>query len=136
MKATPRPLYKWKSFWLGILVLGFLGWSWTHSMNHRDWARYYSGVRISTRRWLEFESGGGSLELRWGNPPQHTGDAGWVTFTQHFSDYRIFPRAGSYSNAAGNLNIELSHWLLILLFLAVWSAWLFFHWKREQRKLA
>ena len=24
---TPHPLYKWKSFWLGILVLVFLGWA-------------------------------------------------------------------------------------------------------------
>jgi hypothetical protein len=29
-----------------------------------------------------------------------------------------------------------AHWFLILLFLLPWSAWLFLHWKREQKKLA
>jgi hypothetical protein len=29
---TPRPLYCWKSFWLGILVLGFLYWAWLDSL--------------------------------------------------------------------------------------------------------
>ncbi|MCW1921081.1 hypothetical protein OKA05_00860 [Luteolibacter arcticus] len=32
--VTPRPLIKWKSFWLGILVLGFLGGAWVFSMHH------------------------------------------------------------------------------------------------------
>ena len=27
-----RPIYRWKSFWLGVLVLGFLLWVWAHSM--------------------------------------------------------------------------------------------------------
>jgi hypothetical protein len=33
---TPRPLHKWKSFWLGILVLGFLGWAWMRGRDHCD----------------------------------------------------------------------------------------------------
>lgn len=28
---TPRPIYRWKSFWLGVCVLGFLGWAWERS---------------------------------------------------------------------------------------------------------
>jgi hypothetical protein len=27
----PRPLYRWKSFWLGVFVLGFLAWAWLDS---------------------------------------------------------------------------------------------------------
>jgi len=33
---TPRPLHRWKSFWLGILVLGFLGWAWVRSIVYDD----------------------------------------------------------------------------------------------------
>jgi hypothetical protein len=25
---NPRPPYRWKSFWLGLFVLGFLSWAW------------------------------------------------------------------------------------------------------------
>jgi hypothetical protein len=28
---TPRPLYQWKCFWLGIFMLIFLGWAWWNS---------------------------------------------------------------------------------------------------------
>jgi hypothetical protein len=29
---------------------------------------------------------------------------------------------------------EVAHWFLMLLFLFPWSAWLFWHWKRERKK--
>jgi hypothetical protein len=35
----------------------------------------------------------------------------------------------------GGVFAMCSHWFLILLVLLVWSAWLFWHWKREQKKL-
>ena len=38
----PRPLYRWKSFWFGLLVLAFMGWaSW-------DSLRFYSRLRVPT----------------------------------------------------------------------------------------
>jgi hypothetical protein len=30
-RMTPRPFYRWKSFWLGLFVLVFLGWAWWDS---------------------------------------------------------------------------------------------------------
>ena len=33
---TPRPLYRWKSLWFGILILGFIAWAWKRSATHRD----------------------------------------------------------------------------------------------------
>jgi hypothetical protein len=32
----PRRLIRWKSFWLGILVLGFLAFGWVRSIQHTD----------------------------------------------------------------------------------------------------
>ena len=29
---TPRPLYRWKSFWLGLIAIAFLCWAWSISM--------------------------------------------------------------------------------------------------------
>ncbi|MCW1924994.1 hypothetical protein OKA05_20695 [Luteolibacter arcticus] len=28
----PRPFHRWKSFWLGLFVLGFLSWAWWDSL--------------------------------------------------------------------------------------------------------
>ena len=33
---TPRRLIRWRSFWLGILVLGFLGGMWVRSMTNLE----------------------------------------------------------------------------------------------------
>jgi len=34
---TPRPIYRWKSFWLGVILLLFLAWSWERSMAGNHW---------------------------------------------------------------------------------------------------
>lgn len=30
----PRPIYRWKSFWLGLLTLVFMGWAWWDSFSN------------------------------------------------------------------------------------------------------
>jgi hypothetical protein len=39
----PRPFYRWKSFWLGVLTLGFLCWAWVRAMSHCDTMKVYLG---------------------------------------------------------------------------------------------
>ncbi len=34
-RAMIRQLYRWKSFWFGMLVIAFLGWAWARSTWHR-----------------------------------------------------------------------------------------------------
>ncbi|MEK7951734.1 hypothetical protein WKV53_14545 [Luteolibacter sp. Y139] len=34
----PRAFYRWKSFWLGVMVLGFLTWAWWDSIH---WESYF-----------------------------------------------------------------------------------------------
>jgi len=46
---SPRPLHRWKSFWLGLLVLIFLGWAWLRSMSYHEGIRWFNwdwGVMI------------------------------------------------------------------------------------------
>ncbi|MEK7951502.1 hypothetical protein [Luteolibacter soli] len=40
-----RPLYRWKSFWLGVLVLFFIDWAWVRSMTRLDMLIWTSGAR-------------------------------------------------------------------------------------------
>ncbi|RYD83988.1 MAG: hypothetical protein EOP84_06740 [Verrucomicrobiaceae bacterium] len=34
----PRPLYRWKSFWIGLFFLMFLTWSWITGKTTNRWA--------------------------------------------------------------------------------------------------
>ncbi|MEK7953924.1 hypothetical protein [Luteolibacter soli] len=51
---TPRPFYRWKSFWLGLFGACFLAWAWWDSMQFSSWVS-----------WREFgaNSDGGAIEL-------------------------------------------------------------------------
>ena len=117
----PRPLYKWKSFWLGILVLGFMGWAWARSTARMDGVSWgYNDKGDNMELWHAF----GGIDFSMGNDPFDTGTV---------------PGIGGYSY---NLAVSpvptgrLPIWFLMLHFCLVWSAWLFFHWKREQRKFS
>jgi len=132
----PRPLYKWKSFWLGILVLGFLGWAWVRSTTYLDEARFLfqdDGWRLA--------SNSGSLAARrfdgLVNPTAGVRKFEFNSKPASENNRKIPPPFESLPYAASpRLHVwRVAYWFLILLFLVPWSAWLFFHWKREQRKL-
>ncbi|MEK7954388.1 hypothetical protein [Luteolibacter soli] len=58
----PRPVYHWKSFWIGSLMVAFLAWAWRDSM-------YFS----SHLKWGEFDAGNGAGGLyvwRHGSAPR------------------------------------------------------------------
>jgi hypothetical protein len=134
----PRPFYRWKSFWLGLCVLVFLGWS-------------YDGVskrELRTRSfvyWFASRSGGvsvGRVNVRHlAKLPSRPGLHSGMGPEWHFAGVRDappYPRglAPVFIDRRGDaMTLWLAHWFLILLLLVPWSAWLFWHWKREQRKL-
>ena len=42
---TPRPIYRWKTFWLGLFVACFIAWSWCDSMSSSsevEWRQIYA----------------------------------------------------------------------------------------------
>ena len=43
-----RPFYRWKSFWLGVVVLCFLGWAWARSLSRTEGVRVVWGMRYYT----------------------------------------------------------------------------------------
>ncbi|MEK7951499.1 hypothetical protein [Luteolibacter soli] len=60
---TPRPPYQWKSFWLGVLVISFLGWGWIDSFQHPFHVVYARSVSyyqvFHVKGELVFRHGGG-----------------------------------------------------------------------------
>ena len=120
----PRPLIKWKSFWLGILVLGFLGWAWTGSTSHFQEAM----VKWGPASGLCVGHGGGSVEILWNTNyfPPVSGSLG------AFSSYGAYRWIGRLSFEV-DAGMEMPYWLLILLFLVPWVGFLAWRWRKVRR---
>ena len=129
---TPRPLYKWKSFWLGILVLGFLGWAWRDSGHHRSYAGWSRGPQ--DHEVFMAESRIGWVGTRYVNG--RTGDS--ISYYREEMKFGFeFPEALSWridfhAFIGGVREVKVAHWFLLLLFLVPWSAFLAWRWRRQR----
>jgi len=125
---TPRRLIRWKSFWLGILVLGFLGWAWVRSVNVVDrfsWIEPFVGIGgelSQAEGWIGFAAGenlGPSREYTYSSSE----------FLHEEWPVRTFRLLVDEDEV---LYAGISHWFLILLFLVPWSAFLAWRWRRQR----
>jgi hypothetical protein len=132
---TPRPVYRWKSFWLGVCVLGFLGWAWVRSNRVEE--------SLSVVAW-SFKGDGAnaaSLSQAWGKidvavDADPFGDPGVRCFVREINwELKEPPVLMEFSTGHYSTRLVVSHWFLMMLFLVPWGAWLVWHWRREQRKL-
>ena len=125
VKATPRPLIKWKSFWLGILVLGFLGWAWVRSSHLAEFMNWKVREDLS----LRIAHSGGSLDVWVETTPSDFSPLGLVTSSADHPTNWFPERAVTFSDGL----YSFSYWLIILLFLVPWVG--FLAWRvRRQRK--
>lgn len=128
---TPRPLYRWKSFWFGGLVIAFLGWAWARSMNHRD-AVY---VQLVGKLWanncvmgkftIERSEHGRIMASDWG-----------IRFSSEPFPGYDFPVPAALKRIGEENVFEtwmIAHWFLILFFLVPWSGWLAWRWREIKR---
>jgi hypothetical protein len=123
---TPRPIYKWKSFWLGILVLIFTGWGWVQSMTYADgvgWSRGRFGAYA--RIW------DGTLSIGTDNEPRSPGLDVWHLAN---ADRELDPMLPKFVRdpKLNKIELTLPFWLVILLFLLPWSAFLAWRWRRQR----
>jgi hypothetical protein len=125
----PRPIYRWKSFWLGVLVLAFLGWAWLRSYHHFDegslaLAPGGPSVMVSHDR--------SRIDIEW--RPTYYGNGTYLSFLPVAAGHEWFPSFSYFSrNGAGRTWISFAYWFLILLFLIPWSAYLAWRWRRMKR---
>lgn len=129
----PRPFHRWKSLWFGVLVLAFLGWAWIRSMGHRDeisWA--FPPARVAGA----LQSNGRVMLLRFSEVPGvPLGIRHETAVIQRGADW--FPPARVANEFGGRVTrIEIPHWLLILLFLIPWTAFLLWRGRRLKRLAA
>jgi hypothetical protein len=130
---TPRPLYKWKSFWLGILVLVFFGWAWVRSIQRISVVTWTAANEIRQVQLAQWDS---ALHL-WRGDNGLAREPGFSFETRLFAAHERaawFPSAFTWKRDRDGTGFNVAHWFLILLFLVPWCAWLFYYWKREQKK--
>lgn len=121
-----RPLHRWKSFWLGLFVLVFLGWAWARSTTALSQVLWPTGTstavvigQFGSR--VVLASGESGMTL----PPG-------LQFNNVFVDYGddIFPPSAGFLRRPKG--IFVAHWFLILLFLVPWFGWLAWRWRRHR----
>jgi hypothetical protein len=130
---TPRPIYRWKSFWLGVLVLGFLGWAWVRSMDHRDAFDFGVGADM----W-QIDSNFGTISA---SRHAQLGPGRGIDFLGFTSEpgggyMREFPRAFEHvtlENFPRSKWWTVADWFVILLFLVPWVLFLAWRWWRMKR---
>jgi hypothetical protein len=136
MTMTPRPIIRWKSFWLGILVVVFLGCAWVCSLRHVD-SLAICGVGMTSNPVIVLGNSQGSMflqvELQGGAPGkvfrrQHSTIEGELEL--HLPPGLEFIPVSHTGNV-----VILAHWFLMLLFFFPWAAFLAWRWRR-QRNLA
>lgn len=131
--VSPRSIYRWKSFWLGLLVLIFLGWAWLRSMHHIDDITHKAST--SSISWGAC-AGFGAVLI--GSSHDPFAPDGW-----RFGSYRTNPDWGGNwfpeaillegGTDEGWQNLSIAHWFLILLFLVPWAGFLFWRIRRMRR---
>ncbi|MEK7951561.1 hypothetical protein [Luteolibacter soli] len=136
---TPRPLHRWKSLWLGILVLIFLAWNWQRSIRYYDSA---SWAEASGARGISLSQRDSVVFVTWAPAKDpDTFSPGFHIFRARMSKrhYPTFPALFSGDPMGPNhppppfRAIYIPHWFLILLFLTPWSVFLAWRWRRIKR---
>jgi hypothetical protein len=125
--VMPRPVYRWKSFWLGVLVLGFLGWAWAHSFRHFSGG----GFRVPGNGSMLLSQSGGTVWLEVRRMPPGLTPYNWQYWSWPSPVKRSFvaPAMKQREDKTG-----FAHWLVMLLFLVPWVS--FLAWRvRKQRRL-
>jgi len=124
-----RPFHRWKSFWLGVLVLAFLGWGWIRSMSYTDgffWILKHD--RVSA--WQSW----GQLGFAWdGSKPPSGTMFQWIHETTPAIGEPLFPRAVVPEIYDRQFQFSIAHWFTMLLFVVAWTAFLWWRIRRSKR---
>jgi hypothetical protein len=124
---TPRPIHRWKSFWLGIVILLSLGWAWLVSMDH------YTVLRLEMPgQWLRLLQIHGKVGIVTDDWPGHA----WNLRMNDQHGIAGDPIFWKDVIANARVLAAASHGQLALLFLIPWLTFLTWRWQRMKRQAA
>lgn len=119
-----RRIYRWKSFWLGILTLCFVGWAWVRSMTWNDAAcewfdgQYYTIGQGSGAFYLVIQPRESVLS----HTPNPTRGVG-TPWRREKGQPWLRPAFETKSSPTLQ-RYWVAHWVILLLLLCPWAAFL------------
>jgi hypothetical protein len=122
----PRRVHRWKSFWFGILILGFLGWAWI--MSNQPFQQGFT-VQIPGRHWMfctNTEGGVCMHRVEIENPAALVVSSGRGSTipAQWFPGFQR-PKIGPHSG------LTIPHWAFFYAFAFLWGTALACRWLRR-----
>lgn len=131
MKA--RPVWRWKSFWLGVLVLCFLGWAW--------WEGY---AWLTNVHWSDSDRWVGACHEK-GVTMMYSMDvsalgntsSGWEWQRQSTASYPEGRSFRGYMEGLAEAGLPVVYWrvrdaVVFSSCLALWVGWLVWRWRRAR----
>lgn len=122
-----RPFYRWKSFWVGLLVLALAGWTWWRSMSCIDSIGYTTG----TYTW-ELSNSDGHVGALWGDYTFTDGPYEFVFGRRKRFSEPVLAKAVTFERSAKDvMGMCLVAWWVVMLVLGVVWVWmLVWRWRR------
>jgi len=121
-----RPIHRWKSFWLGVLVVVFLGWAWFASLNTSRGIVWCSG---DFAVFTSVGCGGATVGSDRSGLRMQGFDL-WAS-SEGFVPTSTVPRI-THIPSDGLIELDLPFWLLIVAFLLPWTAFLAWRWRKQR----
>lgn len=133
LKMSPRPLHRWKSFWLGLLVLIFLGWAWQRSIRHLD--SFGIANSAGSVGGLVYQRDSTVILTAPGTMRILPGTRLFTILLPYPRNYPLIPPPLSVGRNASQPyhTIIIAHWLLVLLFFVPWVGFLLWRVRRMRR---
>jgi len=129
----PRPIHKWKTLWLGLLILVFLTWAWARSISHID----YASARLTPYTWCGIVSSEACLSCGISHYTSTGSSTNFDYASLTDSAKPWFPQPIQIthfdSHSSTRTFYSIAHWLITLLFLLTWSSLLLWRWKKSKR---
>ncbi len=121
-----RSFYRWKSFWIGLFVLVFLGWAWSESylkFPTISQARSGKAIEFSRMRGVTYMVTGpsGSLRILAG---------GWVVGNKRFLQPTDWENLWALGHAHGVRVFRVPDSLIFFSYLGLWGGGLAWRWRR------
>ena len=119
-RMSPRPPYRWKSFWLGLFVLGFLSWGWRDGL----WNDTRVGYAGPVTAWMAGRIDGSTVLVA-GTSKLVEPSPGW----NFHRDTRRSTLSGwthywDASSAADPRYLAIPDFLIVVPGFAVWLTWI------------
>ena len=120
-----RPFYRWKSFWLGLFVLVFLGWAWRES-----YLNFPAIHHVGSEKAIELSRYRGATRVETGPSANLWLPRSGMKVVSKGFHVGFIPWLRGYRQGVRSFEVRDS--LVFFSFLGFWGGWLAWRWRRQR----